>query len=386
MRRGSLRLMGLMKPTLLCLVASFLLVFVGCSASEDGAGSTPTTADGGATEDGAAPEDDAGPAAPSCKGCVEESGCVTKPTGKHCGLTGTAGEACVDCTAIGNDHACVQGKCGCLTDNDCSGSLVCDTSAHKCTTRCTSGSCATGCCNASGFCSAGTAAETCGASGTCTDCSKNFTGKACMGDGKCGCNTAADCGAGYACDTTTHACTQACSATSACNGGCCDMTTSKCTGGYQTATCGKSGAACTSCVGAAAGPSCISSTGSCGCSSYTDCPANMACDATTHLCTTKCSATQYCNGGCCNGTTCAAGTDNASCGANFTMCKACSGLNEGPTCGATKKCGCSVPADCQGGSTCALKNGSKVCCLPKGAFSATAGNCCNSVTINQICQ
>jgi hypothetical protein len=27
-----------------------------------------------------------------------------------------------------------------------------------------------------------------------------------------------------------------------------------------------------------------------------------------------------------------------------------------------------------------------VCCLPKGAFSATAANCCNSVTINQICQ
>ena len=82
-----------------------------------------------------------------------------------------------------------------------------------------------------------------------------------------------------------------------------------------------------------------------GCSGASRCPRGTACDLATGTCTTTCSSTQPCNGGCCDGTTCAPGTDAAACGASG-MCAACAGLSTGAACLGGAGCGCSVSGDC----------------------------------------
>ena len=50
-----------------------------------------------------------------------------------------------------------------------------------------------------------------------------------------------------------------------------------------------------------------------GCSTAADCPKGQACDTVNGVCTTACSASQACNGGCCDGATCVAGSDASKC-------------------------------------------------------------------------
>jgi len=61
-----------------------------------------------------------------------------------------------------------------------------------------------------------------------------------------GCNVATDCPGGEACNTTTHACSNACNGgTTTCNGGCCNG--GVCAAGNQNGICGGNGGACVAC-------------------------------------------------------------------------------------------------------------------------------------------
>ena len=121
---------------------------------------------------------------------------------------------------------------------------------------------------------------------SCTNCSGNSTGTACINNatGTCGCNAAADCPVGRACDTTTHLCTTTCDpATQPCNGGCC--ATGSCQLGNTIGQCGHTGTQCLQCGSQTSGHLCVPTTngGFCGCDSNNDC-AGGTCNTTTHLC------------------------------------------------------------------------------------------------------
>jgi hypothetical protein len=207
-------------------------------------------------------------------------------------------------------------------------------------------------------------------SGAATDSPVGDTGK---GDVVKSCTASAECPTGEACDTTTGMCTTACSSTQACNGGCCDGT--MCVPGTKPSACGLS-AMCASCVSDTSGNACLAS-GSCGCENASDCPTDEACDATTHVCSSTCSATQTCNGGCCNAGTCAAGTGQTACGATGGVCASCP---TGQEC-ASGACVCdsvSCPSGCcKGGSggTCeAYASESTSSCGTGGASCAPCGS------------
>src|SRR5262249_43819941 len=160
--------------------------------------------------------------------CVEDGTCInlSKMSAKQCG---ESGHACVACT--GDERGCIgRGVCGCTTNSHCAPGLVCDVATNKCKEPCTNDSCATGCCSATGICQPGTESAACGTSGACIDCTGNAAGSACLGT-KCGCNSAADCPTGHACDSATKTCTTSCSASSPCNGGCCNGATGQCSAG-----------------------------------------------------------------------------------------------------------------------------------------------------------
>lgn len=137
-----------------------------------------------------------------------------------------------------------------------------------------------------------------------------------------GCSSAAQCPTDQACDVATHQCTTTCSASQPCNGVCCNGTT--CESTASATACGAAGATCTNCVTGDGGAACVS--GSCGCNSASDCPVGESCSPGTHQCTTSCSASQPCNGGCCGSSnTCTTGLAPAACGDNGGTCAACNG-------------------------------------------------------------
>ena len=69
-----------------------------------------------------------------------------------------------------------------------------------------------------------------------------------------------------------------------------------------------------------------------GCSSAAQCPTDQACDVATHQCTTTCSASQPCNGVCCNGTTCESTASATACGAAGATCTNCVTGDGGAAC------------------------------------------------------
>lgn len=370
------------------------LVFVAIVGVVGGACTTTdatTTSDPGATTPAEEPgaeepgqtEPPADGCAATCKtGCCAADGSCKKSVPTACGAKGAA---CVDCTGNPRGDSCWNGECGCNLDVDCPKGDVCDPYTHQCGKSCKTAPCAKGCCSPNGVCQNGDQASACGGSGTCLDCSKSIDGPTCIGGGKCGCNTSADCPTGRACDTTAKKCVTACSDTQRCNGGCCGAN-GQCTYGTTKTACGNDGGQCNDCSGNGPGTNVcafVNKGGVCGCSSSSDCPVNMACDTKTKQCTSTCNANQNCNRGCCDLTTskCEVGNQPTACGDAPTgfvgTCAKCSALGSaGPVCLPTSKCGCAGPADCPG-RTCQ----SGKCCSAKDAGCAVGADCCSGVCI-----
>ena len=128
-----------------------------------------------------------------------------------------------------------------------------------------------------------------------------------------------DCPEHFACDSQLHYCTDRCSDTQPCHGGCC--ANGLCQSGLDDGACGQDGTACVACNALDPGPKCEMATtvdsptrpgGYCGCASATDCTATGArtqcqsassqkrcCAPTNATCGT---ATDCCSGVCAIGT------------------------------------------------------------------------------------
>src|SRR5205807_769102 len=106
-----------------------------------------------------------------------------------------------------------------------------------------------------------------------------------------------------------------------------------------------------------------------------------ACNTTTHLCSTACSAQQPCNGGCCNGVSCQPGTADIACGPSMGACVNCLNDAKGHRCIATSlQCGCASAADCPVGMACDVTTA--ICTTTCNANQPCAGGCCGS---NNLC-
>jgi len=132
-----------------------------------------------------------------------------------------------------------------------------------------------------------------------------------------------------------------------------------------------------------------------------DCPEHFACDATTLRCTTKCSSTQPCRGGCCKGGTCQPGTEMTACGHDGMACGGCSaGLGDGPLClpwpyndSPTRPggyCGCSTSTDCTSPTSNVCQPEltlTKRCCAPSNSSCSTVNprGCCSGVCAAGTC-
>jgi hypothetical protein len=61
------------------------------------------------------------------------------------------------------------------------------------------------------------------------------------------------------------------------------------------------------------------------CATSSDCAPDQACDPSTSRCSSACSSTAVCNGGCCDGANCQPGTTNDACGVAASSCVSCTG-------------------------------------------------------------
>ena len=314
-------------------------------------------------------------------GCCSAASAGTCQPGTLAGACGANGGVCAACPADQNGHLCVTvaagGHCGCNAVGDCPlSSSSCNTTTQVCVNACSGTiACQSGCCTSANVCDLGTTSASCGAIGsTCRSCMADVNGHTCLPSGKCGCTQRSDCPTGQACNTTTSTCTTICGTNQACNGGCCSASAGgTCQSGTVAAGCGASGV-CSNCLMNGNGNQCLS--GVCGCNTSADCPANTACDTTTHACTSGCSMTQACNGGCCSassGGTCQAGTASTSCG-NSGVCGSCVANNNGHQCiGFT--CGCNGPGDCPLNMACNLSmHQCTTACSPSQTCN---GGCCS---------
>lgn len=161
-------------------------------------GSTPDggTPDGGTLPDGGTsgePDGGSTPTCDGCTGCCQGNQCTTRAR-NTCGLNGSA---CVDCGWLA-DRCNESGQCACGSGPPCNGLGVdrCEGGQCKCgssgpcgwgqecvsgTCRCTTTSCASGCCKGD-TCEPGTAKDACGTGGAaCRQCNKR-----CNANGTCG--------------------------------------------------------------------------------------------------------------------------------------------------------------------------------------------------------
>lgn len=219
-------------------------------------------------------------------GCAGAADC---PPGQACD---PVSETCSTRCAAGN--ACNGGCCNGATCVTGTSPSACGASGGPCavcsgaTPTCGDGQCTASCGDAStcgpGFCCTGDGGCTasspmaCGSGSACVDCSTSSAGHECLAGGVCGCNAASDCPSHAACDPQSKRCTNHCTATSPCNGGCCDAHLGTCQPGTWAADCGIDGGACITCTGVChPGSRCVAATGTCGCygsNANTDCKDN----------------------------------------------------------------------------------------------------------------
>lgn len=310
-------------------------------------------------------------------GCCGNGVCTVGSATHSCGSNGGA---CLDCAGNANGFACVPtaggGHCGCSDLSQCPMSVVaCDMNAKICNHVCSANlKCQTGCCTDAnaGTCVNGAAASACGASGVCVNCTVLATGLACRANQLCGCDSAADCPPGQACNTLTHSCVTKCGMNQPCNSACCSNGT--CAPGSDGKACGSSGA-CVDCSLNKVGHACLGGT-ACGCSSAADCGSLQACDAVNKVCTNACDQNQACNGGCCANGLCVDGGANSACGAGGLACAVCGGTL--PTCDAgkcTSKCGQFGNGQCDGGSCCKAGTCTAGTTSTSCGFSGTCVDC-----------
>ena len=106
-----------------------------------------------------------------------------------------------------------------------------------------------------------------------------------------------------------------------------------------------------------------------GCQMARDCDAGQACNPATGRCGVRCGADMTCNGGCCNGSTCQAGTDASACGHDGFTCEACTTMK--PVC-TNGSCGCMHATDCPVGQACY----EGACGTKCSGFSPCNAGCC----------
>jgi hypothetical protein len=250
---------------------------------------------------------------------------------------GDSGVSDAGCTAgcAGNafGSACVNGACGCNSENDCQPQQACNLTIQQCSQACLSDGgifslCLGGCCGpVTAICKPGDSSTSCGSSGKCVDCKNASAGQVCVGSDagySCGCLLPTDCAVGLSCDSSS-VCTPNCDAQHPCNGGCCAAGTlnSICQPGNVPVACGASGGICQNC-----------GNGTCNAG---------ACSA--------CSMT--CVGGCCSGSTCTSPPTLQNCGLSGVACTACDprtadNCNMG-MCQCGSKPQCSLGQYCDGG-------------------------------------
>ncbi|MSP58781.1 MAG: hypothetical protein EXR72_00285 [Myxococcales bacterium] len=304
-----------------------------------------------------------------CKGgCCQAGQCVK---GNVQGACGENGGTCGNCAGNPLGTACALtaagGHCGCSDGSQCPmGAPTCDATDKICKNACSANvKCPVGCCSnaAGGVCVNGTANDFCGLTGICTNCMGAAAGKACRANFLCGCDKAADCPTGWACDTALHACTTQCTVNQICNGGCCSNGT--CQTGKDGALCGVTGNACLDCSQNKLGHGCAA--GACGCTTAADCGPLQACDVAKKQCTSVCNVNQPCSGGCCQGGMCADGTANSACGGLGAACVVCK--DGTPTCELNK---CTAKCGDLGDGTCGNAN----CCSSGKCVTGTTKGAC----------
>jgi hypothetical protein len=279
---------------------------------------------------------------------------------------------------------------GCRVAANCPVGQACDPVAGSCTISCSaSQACNGGCCDGA-HCVTGTASMQCAlGNALCGSCAGNVAGSACLDNGGasrvCGCTTASDCPANQACNTQSHTCGTACSASSPCNGGCCNGTT--CQPGTADGVCGNTGQACVACAGNQNGFKCepVTGGGQCGCAAFpADCPGSASSCSASHLCVNVCSAATPCQAGCCSIPTgmtmgtCMPGTVSQTCGAVGQACVSCSGNAQGTACLSSGSCGCTQTSDCPGGTAC--DTSLHKCTTTCNTNQPCNGGCCSTAT------
>lgn len=128
-----------------------------------------------------------------------------------------------------------------------------------------------------------------------------------------------------------------------------------------------------------------------------DCPEYTACDPATMRCTTKCSPTLLCHGGCCLKGTCVMGLDDSACGREGRACSGCTSDSSGRKClmypdqdspsRPGGHCSCSDATDCPSATKnlCETKFGVRRCCAPTNASCGIAEDCCSQGCIFGAC-
>ncbi|NMB77319.1 MAG: hypothetical protein GYA21_19595 [Myxococcales bacterium] len=146
----------------------------------------------------------------SCTSCPSGEWCDAERC-RACDSAAHCGPACLDCQVQGNNRACVNAACGCLSDTDClSGEVCADARCTGCQPDCQGrcggaddgcGGICTSCpggewCDAE-MCRACDSASHCGPA--CLNCRGSEAGQACIA-GVCGCASDGDCEREQACD------------------------------------------------------------------------------------------------------------------------------------------------------------------------------------------